>query len=63
MLQIGQEIQMPEPTGLGDCWAYPFAGTLADIVMKNGYEIAVVEDQDSDFFEIETERITDQGEQ
>ena len=51
-IQVGDEVIVPDPIE-GDIHAHEFVGHVTDIIEG----IAVVEDQDSDFFEIELDRL------
>ena len=53
ILKVGQEVIVPEPNTT-DIHICEFVGTIADI-LDNGN--VIVEDKDSDFFEIEPERL------
>ena len=48
------EVDDPKPDGT-DLHSFSFIGKIADIIDTKG--TVIVEDQDSDFFEIEAERV------
>lgn len=54
VLEIMDEVSVPDPNK-SDIHHYAFVGTVVDILEDRG--TAIVEDQDSDFFEIETDRL------
>jgi hypothetical protein len=51
-IKVGDEVIVPDPID-GDIHHHEFVGHVTDI--RDG--IAVVEDQDSDFFELELDRL------
>lgn len=53
-LKVGMQVSVPEPND-SDIHYFEFVGTVADIFEER--EIVVVEDQDSDFFEIKGNRL------
>jgi hypothetical protein len=54
LLEIGQDVNVPDPND-SDIHNHSFIGYVNDILEDRG--TAIIEDQDSDFFEIETERL------
>jgi len=54
LLEIGQDVTVPDPNG-SDIHMHSFIGYVTDILEKRG--TAIIEDQCSEFFEIETERL------
>jgi len=54
LLEIGQDVTVPDPNGK-DIHIYSFVGYVNDILEDRG--TAIIEDQCSDFFEIEAERL------
>jgi len=54
-LQIGDSVEVPEPQE-GDSWHFEFSGTVIEIKGDND-EIATVEDQDSNFYDVEIVRL------
>lgn len=55
LLEVGQGVHVPDPNE-SDIHNYAFYGTVVDILEDR--ETVIVEDQDSDFFEIEGDRLT-----
>jgi len=55
--EIGDNVVVKDPTE-NDAWGHSFMGTIADIVDKNGERLYIIEDQDSDFFEMERDHFT-----
>lgn len=53
LLEIGDQVLMPEPN---ETDTYLYGGFYARVVDTNG-EYLIVEDGDSDFFDIEPERV------
>jgi len=54
LLEIGQDVTVPDPNS-NDIYLYSFVGYVNDILEDRG--TAIIEDQCSDFFEIEAERL------
>lgn len=54
-VEVGQSVNVPEPDDT-DIHSHEFIGTVTDILPERG--TIIVEDGDSDFFEIEVERLT-----
>jgi len=54
IIEVGDEVIVPDPNS-SDYHTHSFVGTVADILVERG--TAIVEDQDSDFFEIECGRL------
>ena len=54
LLEAGQEVNVPNPND-SDIHHHSFIGYVTDVLEDRG--TAIVEDQDSDFFEIETDRL------
>lgn len=54
VLDIMDEVNVPDPNA-SDIHYHSFVGTVVDILEDRG--TAIVEDQESNFFEIETERL------
>jgi len=55
LIEIGMEVVVPAPNS-SDIHNFSFVGTVVDILEDRG--TAIVEDQESDFFEIECDRLT-----
>lgn len=55
IIHIGDSVDVPEPNG-SDIYLFEFRGTVVDIHYE-GQGLVVVEDNNSDFFEIESERL------
>jgi len=53
-LKAGQTVEVPEPMN-DDVYNFEFRGYVVDILEEKG--TVIVEDGDSDFFEIEGERL------
>ena len=54
-LEIGDSVEVPEPQE-GDSWNFAFSGTV--VAIKGDLdEIATVEDQDSNFYDVEIVRL------
>ncbi len=53
-LKAGQTVNVPEPMN-NDIHIFEFTGTVADVLEEKG--TVIVEDQESDFFEIEGIRL------
>jgi hypothetical protein len=53
-LKSGQTVNVPEPIK-GDIHIFEFTGTIADVLKEKG--TVIVEDSESDFFEIEGNRL------
>jgi len=53
-LKVGQNVQVPEPNDT-DIHNFEFVGYITDIIEENN--TVIIEDGDSDFFEIESERL------
>jgi hypothetical protein len=53
-IKVGREVLVPEPNE-SDIHHHAFTGTVADLFEDRG--IVVVEDKDSDFYEIEAKRL------
>lgn len=51
-IPIGTLVELPDPTG-DDIWMHSFQATVVDYRGEN----LIVEDQDSDFYEIEPNRV------
>ena len=58
LLEVGQDVVVPNPNG-SDIHHHSFIGYVNDILEARG--TVIVEDQDSDFFEIEAERLVIQN--
>jgi len=54
ILDVGDEVIVPDPIA-SDLHNFSFIGHVTDILVDRG--TAIVEDQDSDFFEIECDRL------
>lgn len=54
LLEVGQDVNVPDPND-SDIHNHAFIGYVNDILEDRG--TAIIEDGDSDFFEIETERL------
>jgi hypothetical protein len=54
LLEIGQDVNVPTPND-SDIHHHSFIGHVTDVLEDRG--TAIIEDQDSDFFEIETDRL------
>jgi len=54
LLEVGQDVNVPDPNG-SDIHNHSFIGYVNDILEDRG--TAIIEDQCSDFFEIEAERL------
>ncbi len=54
LLEVGQDVNVPDPND-SDIHNHSFIGYVIDILEDRG--TAIVEDQCSDFFEIETDRL------
>ena len=54
VLETGDSVVVPDPNAT-DIHHHSFVGTVVDILEDRG--TAIVEDQESDFFELETERL------
>lgn len=53
-LKVGQTVEVPEPMN-DDMYNFEFRGYVADVFEETG--TVIVEDQDSDFFEIKGNRL------
>ena len=51
-IEVGTVVVVPDPEE-NDIWTHSFQATVTDIIRNN----LIVEDQDSDFFEVEADRI------
>jgi hypothetical protein len=54
LLEAGQEVNVPDPIS-SDTYHHSFIGYVTDVLEDRG--TAIIEDQCSDFYEIETERL------
>ena len=54
-LEVGDSVEVPQPQE-GDSWNFSFVGTVIDFKGDNS-EIATVEDQDSNFYDVEIIRL------
>jgi hypothetical protein len=54
IISVGNSVNVPDPNPT-DIHRHSFTGTVADLFDEKG--TVVVEDQDSDFFEIEANRL------
>ena len=54
LLEVGQDVLVPNPNS-SDIHNYSFVGYVNDILESRG--TVIVEDGDSDFFEIEADRL------
>ena len=54
LLEAGQEVNVPDPND-SDIHHHSFIGHVTDVLEDRG--TAIIEDQDSDFYEIETDRL------
>lgn len=52
-IEVGSCVDVPEPEIIEDAWSNGFEGTVIKIVLN----IATVEDQDGDCFDIEYDRL------
>ena len=55
LLEVGQYAEVPAPND-SDIHNFSFVGYVNDVLEDRG--TVIIEDQDSDFFEIEGERLT-----
>jgi len=53
-IRVGQTVDVPEPNET-DIHIFEFRGYVVGVLKKNG--TVIVEDNESDFFEIESERL------
>jgi len=53
-IKVGCQVDVPTPNKT-DAYYSEFRGTVADLFLNRG--LVVVEDQDSDFYEIEPDRL------
>lgn len=53
-INLGANVELPDPNDT-DIHGYAFVGRVTDILAEKG--TLIVEDQDSDFFEIEGNRV------
>jgi len=54
VIEVCDEVEVPDPNDT-DIHNYSFVGTVADLFPEEG--TVMVEDQDSDFYEIEANRV------
>ena len=54
IIGVGDEVVVPDPNDT-DIHNFSFVGRVADILVERG--TAIIEDQDSDFFEVECDRL------
>ena len=54
LLEVGQDVNVPDPND-SDMHHHSFIGYVTDVLEDRG--TAIIEDQCSDFYEIETERL------
>ena len=54
VIEPGDEVLVPDPNS-SDIHHHSFVGTVVDVLVERGS--AIVEDQDSGFFEIECDRL------
>lgn len=58
-IKVGDNVMVPAPNPNGtDIWNFGFAGIVNDIIPKDSGQVAIIEDGDSDFFEVEVSRLT-----
>jgi hypothetical protein len=54
IISVGKSVNVPDPNDI-DIQLHAFTGTVADLFPQKG--TVIVEDQDSDFYEIEAGRL------
>jgi hypothetical protein len=62
--ELGEAVTVKEPMNDDDRWIHSFIGTVVDIIKRDGEETTyIIEDQDSDMFEMERDRFTTEDEE
>jgi hypothetical protein len=62
--ELGEAVTVKEPMNDNDRWIHSFVGHVTDIIKRDGEETTyIIEDQDSDMFEMERDRFTTEDEE
>ena len=55
--EVGDEVEVGAPKTDADIWTHSFVGHITDIIENMDCEVIyIIEDQDSDFYEMERDR-------